>query len=126
MFGQLLCVGIVSLHLDPNLLDSLATKAQLNCVVQYNGMVDAAATDKEMDAVPAAYEEADGEDNTYVDADFEDGGDKAVVIDEVDMDIGLIDVNVGDGMYLLMLRWWLCVDELQLKMTTLMQKKTLT
>ena len=47
------------------MLDSLATKAQLNHVAQYEGMVDAADTDEEMDVLPRASElemsEADGD-----------------------------------------------------------------
>ena len=49
MYGQLSHVGIASLHLDQNLLVSLATEAQLNCVAEYEGMVQVAYTDNEVE-----------------------------------------------------------------------------
>jgi hypothetical protein len=39
MFGQAPRVGISSLHLDTELLDTLATEAQLNQVAEYTGMM---------------------------------------------------------------------------------------
>ena len=41
MFGQSPRVGISSLLLDADLINTLSTEAQLNCVVEYEGMVDA-------------------------------------------------------------------------------------
>jgi hypothetical protein len=49
MYGQLLRVGIDSLHLDQNLLDSLAAEAQLNCAAEYEGMVQVADTANEVE-----------------------------------------------------------------------------
>ena len=45
LFGQLPCVGISSLLLDTALIDSLSTEAQLNRLVQYEGMAEAVDTD---------------------------------------------------------------------------------
>ena len=41
MFGQSPCVGISSLLLDADLINTLSTEAQLNRVVEYEGMVEA-------------------------------------------------------------------------------------
>ena len=41
MFGQLSHVGISLLILDPDLINALCTEAQLNRVIEYEGMVDA-------------------------------------------------------------------------------------
>jgi hypothetical protein len=60
LFGQLPRVGISSLLLDAALIDSLSTEAQLNRVIQYEGMVEAVDTDDENDvnedAAQAAFE----------------------------------------------------------------------
>ena len=62
LFGQEPRVGISSLHLDPNLLDQLATEAQLNRVAQYEGMQDVADSEDEENNAIASGEEEDASD----------------------------------------------------------------
>ena len=47
VFGQLPRVGISSLHLERSFIETLATEAQLNRVVQYEGMVDVIDSDED-------------------------------------------------------------------------------
>ena len=67
LFGQVPRVGISSLHLDTQLLDTLATEAQLNRVAEYEGMIRDNVSDDDVEG------EAGGTDEMA-----EEGGDAEV------------------------------------------------
>ena len=76
MFGQVPRVGISSLPLDPSVLDTLSTEAQLNRVSEYNGKVDVEDDANNSDLDEAASDEVCGIDVDEMDVDvdvFEDG-----------------------------------------------------